>query len=697
MDLRRPLTRSLILAALLAVWSLAALGRLGYLQLVRYGDFLARAERQQQRIIEISPKRAEVLDRNLNTLAMSAVVDSCFAVPAEIADTKMVGRLLSRVLDVPAREIESRLASSRSFVWIARKLPPETAARIAALNLKGIYFQKEDERFYPKRQLAAALLGYVDIDDKGLGGIEYALDDRIRSKPGRILIQADARRRWYESSDEKPDAGSSVVLTIDENIQFIAEKELAAAIVQTHAPAGTVIVQNPSNGQILAMANWPTFNPNAVADSPAEARMNRAVSALYEPGSVFKVVTLSAAIDQGLTTPDEVVDCEMGAIYIGNHRIRDHARFGRLTIAEVLAHSSDVGAIKIGLRLGAPKLYDYIRAYGFGSMSGIELPGESRGLLRRLENWSPISIGAISMGQEVGVTPLQMITAMSAIANGGMLYRPQVVQGFKHDAQISGTEQTEAKRVIRETTAAAMRHMLEGVVLEGTGRLARLDGHTSAGKTGTAQKLDPGTGRYSQTQLIASFVGFAPVNTPAVSILVQLDSPVGAHEGGSVAAPVFKRVAEQVLAYLNVPQDAALPPHSLRTKREKPAAIGAADVADFTPIEPESSEAPPLPPPGNAPVTAVALTEGEGVTVPLLVGKTVREVIEICQRLGINPLLAGSGIVLEQQPQAGTAIARGGTVTLRFGRTGAERSSLEPRLTDPPDKRLSAMRTGGGR
>ena len=613
----------------------------------------------------------------------------------------MVARLLARVLNLSQGEIEARLALSHSFVWIARKLPPETAARIAALNLKGIYFQKEDQRFYPKRQLAAALLGYVDIDEKGLGGIEYALEDRIRSKPGRMLIFTDARRRWYDSSDQKPDAGSSVVLTIDENIQFIAEKELAAAIQQTHAPAGTVVVQNPSNGQILAMANWPTFNPNAAADSPAEARMNRAVSALYEPGSVFKVVTLSAAIDQGLTTPDEVVDCEMGAIYIGNHRIRDHAKFGRITIAEVLAHSSDVGAIKIGLRLGAPKLYDYIRAYGFGSPSGIELPGESRGLLRRLENWSPISIGAISMGQEVGVTPVQMITAMSAIANGGLLYRPQVVLGFKPETQGSVTTpaatQTEPARVIRETTAADMRHMLEGVVLGGTGQLARLDGYTSAGKTGTAQKLDPGTGRYSQTQLIASFVGFAPVNNPAVSILVQLDSPVGPHEGGSVAAPVFKRVAEQVLAYLNAPQDAPLPPRNLRAQRERHAPTALADVADFAPIEPESAQTPPLPSPGSAPVSDVALVEGEGVAVPLLVGKTVREVIEICQRAGINPLLVGSGIVLEQQPLAGTMVARGGTVTLRFGRTGAERSSLDRRLKERPRKRLSAMRTVGGR
>jgi membrane peptidoglycan carboxypeptidase len=283
---------------------------------------------------------------------------------------------------------------------------------------------------------------------------------------------------------------------------------------------------------------------------------------------------------------------------------------------------------------------------------------------------------------------------MSAIANGGLLHRPQVVLGFQQEGAVTPAPQPEPRRVIRETTAATMRHMLEGVVLGGTGRLARLDGHTAAGKTGTAQKLDPGTGRYSQTHLIASFVGFAPVNTPAVSILVQLDSPVGPHEGGQVAAPVFKRVAEQVLAYLNVPQDVALPPRNLRARRQRSEAVALADVADFTPIEPESGEALP-PPPGSAPVSTVALAEGEGVAVPLLVGKTVREVTEICQRLGINPVLAGSGLVLEQQPLAGTMVPRGGTVTLRFGRTGRELASPGPRLAEP-DKRLSAMRAAGG-
>jgi cell division protein FtsI (penicillin-binding protein 3) len=685
MDFRSPQVRLLIVAAALGLWTLAAAARLADLQLLRYSDYLARAERQQQRIVEISPKRADILDRNSEELAMSTSLDSCFAVPAEIADNDLVARLLGPLLHLPPGEIATRLSSSRSFVWIARKLPPGVSARIRQLNLRGIYFQKENQRFYPKRDLAAALLGYVDIDEKGIGGIEYQLDNRIRSKAARMLILTDAHNRWYESADRVPEAGSSVILTIDENIQFIAEKELATAMEQTHAKAGTVLVENPSNGEILAMASWPKFNPNAPAGSPAEARMNRAVGALYEPGSVFKIVTLSAAIDQGITTPDEVVDCQMGAIYIAGHRIRDHKAYGLLTVSQILAHSSDVGAIKIGLRLGAPKFYQYIRAYGFGEPTGVDLPGENRGLLRRVENWTPVSVGSISMGQEVGVTPLQMINAVSAIANGGLLYRPHVVLALRKGPQMQQELQPEPRRVVRETTAAAMRAMLEGVVLNGTGTKAQLDGYTSAGKTGTAQKIDPTTGRYSATQLIASFVGFAPINNPAVTILVQLDSPVGLHEGGSVAAPVFKRIAEQVLPYLNVPHDIPVSPATLRAAR-RAQTRDTADVSDFDSAQmtsasfDDSAQVQPisaaLPVSTSAPTVEIAA--GEGIPIPDLTGKTVRQVTEICVQLGLNPVLVGAGTVQEQSPLPGSTVRRGTSVIFQFGRPLLKQAQLYP-------------------
>jgi cell division protein FtsI/penicillin-binding protein 2 len=686
MDLRSSRTRVLIVAGLIVMWTGAALGRLAYLQLIRYSEYYSRAQHQQRLIVEVGARRAEIFDRNLNALAMSVPVDSCFAVPSEIADPDMVARLIGKVLDVSPDEIAARLAGSHSFAWIARKLPPEKAERIAAMNLRGIYFQREGGRFYPKRELAAHVLGYVDIDEKGQGGIEYSLDDNIRSKPGKMLILTDAHRRWYDSTDKAPDTGTSVILTLDEKIQYIAEKELEQAIQDTQAKSGTVIVENPNTGELLAVANWPTFNPNAAKDSNPESRMDRAASALYEPGSVFKIVTLSAAIDQGITNADELIDCQMGSIYIAGHRIRDHKAFGLLTVSQVLSNSSDVGAIKVGLRLGAPKFYDYIRSFGFGQPTGVDLPGESRGMLRRLENWTPVSVGSVSMGQEIGVTPLQMITAMSAMANGGLVVRPHVVRALRRGSQMVEPPQQQPRRVIRETTAATMRRMLEGVVLNGTGKRARLDGYTSAGKTGTAQKFDITTGHYSTHQLIASFVGFAPINTPAVTILVQLDSAVGLHEGGQIAAPTFKRIAQQVLAYLDVPRDIAVPSGLLQANRQHQIDQDLSDVTDFNPVQVDAgagamddvSEVSEQARAMAAPT--IELAEGEGITVPQLQGKTVREVTEQCMKIGLSPVLVGTGVAVEQSPEPAATVRRGGRITVRFARDASVMSAAARRV-----------------
>ncbi|HJY85733.1 MAG TPA: penicillin-binding protein [Candidatus Acidoferrales bacterium] len=666
--------RVLLVAVVATLWAGAALGRLAYLQLICHSDYLARAQRQQQRIVEISPKRGAIYDRNLRELALSISVDSCFAVPAEIRNVAMASRLLARALHTSAEEMEAKLSSSRSFVWVARKLSPQQVARIQALNLRGIYFQKENQRFYPKRKLAAHVIGHVDVDEKGLAGVEYAADAQIRGKPGRMLILADARRRWYDRNEQAADAGASAVLTLDEKIQYIAEKELATAIRDTHALAGTIIVQDPNSGELLAVSNWPAFNPNAASSSSADSRMDRAIGALYEPGSTFKLITLSAALEEGITRPEEVIDCQGGAIYIANHRIRDHKPFGLLNVAQILAHSSDVGAIKVGLRLGALRLYEYIRAFGFGSPTGIDLPGENRGLVRRVENWSAISIGAISMGQEVGVTPLQLATAVSAIANGGMLYRPHVLRELRRGPQVLPPEQTAPRRVLSPPTAATLRRMMEGVILEGTGKLARLDGYTAAGKTGTAQKIDQATGRYSPTKVIASFVGFAPLNNPVLTVLVTLDSPVGPHHGGEVAAPVFKRVAEQVLAYLDVPRDLVLAPSRERaSNREQP--TPPSDVSDFDAAQVEMSPAvevvAPAEPVKAVAEPAVATAEGAEVTVPSLAGKTVRSVTEECLHLGLHLVLIGTGVAVEQSPEAGATVRRGARITVRFARSAA--------------------------
>jgi cell division protein FtsI (penicillin-binding protein 3) len=675
----------LIVAGLVMLWMTAVFGRLAYLQLFRHTEYMARAQRQQQRVIEITPKRGSIFDRNMHPLAMSIPVDSAFAVPAELADEQLAARLLSGVLGIPRDALETRLESSRSFVWIARKLPPDKAEAVAALNLKGVYFQKENQRIYPKRDLASHVLGFVDVDEKGLGGIEHELDSQIRGKSEKIIVMADARQRWFDGGEAQRERGANVVLTLDEKIQYIAERELAAAIAKTHAIAGTVMVMNPNSGEILGLANWPKFNPNNANEAPAESRMNRAITALYEPGSTFKLITLAAAFDQGITRPEEVFDCENGAVYVAGHRIRDHKPFGLLSVSDILAQSSDVGAIKIALRLGAPKFYDYIRVFGFGQLTGVDLPGESKGLVRRLENWTPVSIGSISMGQEVGVTPIQLISAVSAIANGGMLYKPHVIAELRRGDQALPAEgllaPVEPRHVIRPETAATLRRLMEGVVLDGTGKLAHLDGWTAAGKTGSAQKIDPSTGRYSRTQLIASFTGFAPISNPAVTILVSLDSPVGQHEGGQVAAPVFKRVAEQVLPYLDVPRDVPVGPRLLQASYKNREVSDSAALEDFAPTDfsgqpdqppAEAAAAKPNESKSQPPSVTVAVEEGGDIEVPDLAGKTMRDATEICIRLGLDPVLIGSGLATNQTPAAGVKVRRGAKLTVQFGTPAAK-------------------------
>jgi cell division protein FtsI (penicillin-binding protein 3) len=678
---RNAVNRLLIVAVVAMLWATAIVGRLGYLQLVRHSDYLARAQKQQQRTIEITPQRGVIFDRNMHPLAMSVAVKSAFAVPAEIADEAMVAHLLSGIVNVPQDVLEERFKSSRSFAWVSRKLPPEKVEAVNALNLKGIYFQEENQRFYPKRDLAAHVLGFVDPDERGLGGIESEFDSLIRGKSEKIIVMADARQRWFDGSEARRERGANVVLTLDEKIQYIAQQELNAAIDKTRAVAGSVIVMNPNTGEILALANWPKFNPNAATNVPAEARMNRSVSAVYEPGSTFKLITLAAAFDQGVIKADDIFDCEHGAIYLAGHRIRDHKPFGILSVAEILAKSSDVGAIKIALNLGPPRFYDYIRAFGFGAPTGVDMPGESRGILHKVDNWSAISIGSVSMGQEVGVTPIQLISAVSAIANGGTLYRPHVVAGLRRGSRVLPADglltPVEPRRVIRPETAATMRRMMEGVVLTGgTGTLARLDGWTAAGKTGSAQKIDPTTGRYSPTNFVASFTGFAPINNPAVTILVSLDSPVGLHEGGFVAAPVFKRIAEQVLPYLDVPRDVPLNPRLIQAAYKRQEVVDASSSDDFTAADfsaqPEELPVEAMParivePKAHSSEVMMAVDEGGDITVPDFAGRTMREVTEMCLRLGLDPVLVGSNLATDQSPAQGATVKRGVRITVQFG------------------------------
>jgi len=709
--LKDPRRRLYLLGGLLFLWCGAIGFRLVQLQVIRYGEWLQRAQRQQQRTIEVAPRRGNIYDRNGHELAMSISVDSVFAVPNEIPDPENTAALLSRVLRNDPREIVARLKASRSFAWIARKVDAETGQRIRALNLRGIYFQKEPKRFYPKRELAAQTIGYVGLDDEGLGGIEHAFDGQLHGRPGKMYITMDARKRWFGRLERQPDPGANVVLTIDEKIQYIVERELEQAMQASKAEAGTVVVQNPRTGEILALANRPTFNPNIYREAPPAALKNRAVSDIYEPGSTFKIVTISGAIEEKLTTPDELIDCQMGAIVIGGMRIRDHEKLGLLPVSQVLSRSSDVGAIKIGLRLGEDRFYNYIRSYGFGQQTGIELPGETRGLTKPVNRWSKVSIGAISMGQEIGVSPLQLLSMISTIANDGVYTPPHIVAGVlppRKTPQTVTFRPSGQHRVISTMTAVEMKKMMEGVVLFGTGRRAILDGYTSAGKTGTAQKVDPNTGAYSRSKYVATFAGFAPVNNPALTIVVILDSAVGLHQGGQICAPVFARIAQQVLAYMNVPHDAELKDSKRLLLRASvrdddlnesspdrlggglEVAQGAAPAPNVPPvIAPPAGNAKLAPaamkttsaapaPVAEAPLAAatverpgggtVVLDVGGGVLVPSLVGKTLRSAVEATQDVGLEIEAVGSGVAREQSPAAGSRVPAGSRISVRFSR-----------------------------
>jgi cell division protein FtsI (penicillin-binding protein 3) len=714
--------RLYFLGAVLALWCVAICGRLVYLQVFSYGKFVKQAGHQQQRAIPLAAKRGVIYDRAGRELAMSVMVDSAFAVPTEVKDLPTAVALITRITGEDSNVVLADCRAHKTFCWVARKANDETIERINSLKLQGIHFQKEPKRFYPARDLAAQVLGSVGMEDSGLSGIEHAFDDELRGKAGKMFISVDARKQWFSDVATQPDPGDNIVLTIDKNIQYIAEKELEQAIHDTQAISGTVIVENPRTGEILALANRPTFNPNLRKQIKPDTLTNRAVSYVYEPGSTFKLVTISAALEEKVTNPDELFDCQMGSIIYNGMRIRDSKPHGILPVWGVLAESSDVGSIKIALRLGEDRLYKYIRAYGFGQQTGIELPGETRGLTKPPSRWSRVSIAAISMGQEIGISPIQLAGLVSTFANDGVWVAPRIVAG---KVQPQGAPQTvafhpgAAHRVISPYTAAEMRSMMEKVVLEGTGRKAILEGYSAAGKTGTAQKVDPATGAYSKTKYIGSFAGFAPVNNPQVVVAVILDSAVGLHQGGQVSAPVFRRITQQVLEYLHVPHDLPLAPkHQLLLAQAK---VKDKDLDEGTPDHPgqpletaevnESAGESPKPSVARAltpataesaqPVVQAAMRESVtqpiqpnktnssaqaaqpelptsgtvvldveqgGIEVPSFVGKTFRGAVEAAQDAGLELESVGSGVARQQSPVAGSHVPAGSRVTVQFGR-----------------------------
>jgi cell division protein FtsI (penicillin-binding protein 3) len=556
--------RGALVLAVAALWCLAIAGRLVALQVVDHDRYTRRAAQQQQRVEELAPARGTLYDAAGRELAVSVEVDSAWADPEEVADPGATARAIASVLpavdaDELAAELAEATAQGRAFAWVARKLDPPKAEALAALRLPGILFQTESKRYYPNRELAAAVLGYVGTDNEGLAGLEHSYDDRITGRAGRRTVLRDARRVRAvhpRLAFAIPEPGHDLYLTLDATVQHIVERELARAVESGHARRGTAVVLDPETGAVLAMASYPGFDPNRFADFPQSSWRNLAIADAYEPGSTFKMVTAAAALGAGLIDPGDVLDCEMGAINLSGTRIRDHKRFGLLTFREVIARSSNVGAIKTGLRVGPERLYATIRGFGFGQRSGIDLPGESPGLLQRVDRWWALSTAYISFGQEISITPLQLAGAFGAVANGGTLYRPYVVAaaGTPEGERIERPGPRVAGHPLTEGTAREVERLLEAVVAEGTGKAAAIPGYPVAGKTGTAQKALPGGG-YAASKFVASFVGFAPARRPRVVAAVVIDEPWPHYHGGQVAAPAFRAMVEPILLYLGVEPD----------------------------------------------------------------------------------------------------------------------------------------------
>jgi cell division protein FtsI (penicillin-binding protein 3) len=673
----------LIVASVLVFWMFAITARIVYLQTFQHEWLQKRARMQQQDMIETSPLRGLVLDREGRELARSVDTESFFVVPGEINDPARIAAQLATLVGVDARTLEERLLQAkegnRKFAWIARKLDPEQAERIRQLKLEGVYSLKEPKRSYPNGSLAAHVLGFVGLDEVGLAGIEQFYDERVRGEAGKVFIETDAHRRAYSSFEATARPGQQVVLTIDQLIQYRTEQALAGAVERAQAKSGTAIVLDPHTGEILALANAPTFDPNNARNVSAEARANQALQNIYEPGSTFKIVAYSAAIERGLVKPEDHIDCQMGQITVAGRVIHDHKAFGSLTIAEALAKSSNVAAIKLGLRVGDAPMYEMMKRFGFGSRTGVELPGETAGLLRPVARWQPSSIGSLAIGQEVGVTPVQMAAAFGTLANDGVRITPHLVREIRAaDGTVVFQANPEQHRVVSQETARTLRGMLEGVTLNGTAKLAQLNGYTAAGKTGTAQKIDPATKTYSSTKFIGSFVGFAPVENPAVVIIVVIDEPKGAYHGGDVAAPVFREIAEQVLPALSVAPDTDMKP--------VPGGGGAVDLIARTQrtttlsaearkeLEREREQRRATLPqvaadaPGGISEVVYAASTRRAVLMPDLRGRSLRDAARICAQLGLQLEARGEGHAVQQSPAAGAEVLSGQVVRIDFGR-----------------------------
>jgi cell division protein FtsI (penicillin-binding protein 3) len=660
LDWRLTIQSRLIACAIgLVVWTVGIEARLLYLQVVQYDDMKARADDQHHRWVETPAKRGDILDRSGQLLAYSVDAHTVVAYPTLIKEPDQTARLVCRALEqcdaARERAIAQRLASKGKFEFIERRVTDTVARRVRALDLDGIGLTKETRRYYPNRQLGAAVLGYVGIDNQGLGGLEATFDSRIRGRDGLMLMQADGRRRHVAGRVERPPtAGDSLELTINRELQYIAERELQAGVLEHNAAGGSVVIMDPQNGELLAVASYPTFNPNAFMYSKPEERRNRALQDSYEPGSTFKLVTASAALEEGVWRPNDLIDCAPGYIsFPGRPRIHDVHTYGVLTFEDVIVKSSNVGAIKAGLRVGPERLGRWMNRFGFGQQIAPDFRGEHPGIVWNPAKLDESGLASVSMGYQVAVTPVQMAAAVSSVANGGTLYEPRVVRAFIRNGRREPVASKALRRTVTPETAATMVQIMEAVVERGTATAAQIDGYTVAGKTGTAAKLVDG--RYSKVDYNTSFVGFAPSRDPALTVIVVIDSPHGkvTAYGGTVAAPIFKRITEAALRHLGVPATINAPPPVLVARNAEGM----------------------RPTPANAPVDRLSLEQimlpARDGLMPDLRGMSARKALISINRIGLTPRIEGSGLVIEQTPEPGASLIPGDVAVLKLGRRTA--------------------------
>ncbi len=659
----RPVVKSrlIVAAGMLAFWAVALEGRLVMLQVVNHDALVARAEKQQMSRLDAPAKRGEIFDRRGRLLAYSVDADTIYAVPTEIDDAGKTAQALCHALDDCSKKDEAQLAErlgrQRAFAYVKRRATPLEAKRVAALNLDSIGFMKESRRFYPNRELAAHLLGYVGVDNVGLHGIEATYDSTVRGRAGSLLVQADARRHAFGRLERSPTTGSTIELTIDEQLQFILERELAAGVAENRADGGSAVIMDPRSGEILAMASYPTFNPNLYSVEDEDHRRNRAVQDLYEPGSTFKIVTASAALEEHIISPTDMIDVSGGSIRFDSRVIYDTHDYGILSFTDVLVKSSNVGAIKVGLKIGPERLGLYINRFGFGRRTSSDFPGENPGIVWNPAKLDSSSLASVSMGYQVGVTPLQMAAAVSSVANGGTLYEPRVLRAVVRDGVRKPVSSKPVRQSIKPETAETLTAIMEEVVNRGTATLAKVPGFTVAGKTGTAAKLV--NGRYSTSDYNASFVGFVPSRSPALTIIVVIDSPhAKGHVGGIAAAPVFSRIAQASLRYLGI-APTINPETPVLVQRVEPNPVETAALVNGTSIVP------------------LMPADRDPNVVPDLRGMSGRDALRALAQVGLTARLQGTGVVVDQQPPAGSPLEPGANCLLILTRLPSPRLTAE--------------------